>query len=159
MALTERSRSAIYLGLTNVIDDDQAVEEMLSYFPARDVEEPVTKEYFRAEMASMELRIIDRMDDRFDASERKVDGKIDALDRKLDTKIDALEKKLDTKIDALDKKFDEKLTSQIGALDTKIDALDKKFEARFDRMSAYVMGGNVVMLATLAGVIFMALRF
>jgi len=137
VALTERSRSAIYLGLTNVIDDDQAVEEMLSYFPARDVEEPVTKEYFRAEMASMELRIIDRMDDRFDASERKVDGKIDALDRKLDTKIDALEKKLDT----------------------KIDALDKKFEARFDRMSAYVMGGNVVMLATLAGVIFMALRF
>ncbi len=128
MALTEKSRSALYQGLTTIIGD-QAVEEMLSYFPARDVEEPVTKEFLRAEMndlrvemsdlrtelASMEIRVIDRMD---------------------------------TKLDALD----QKLTS-------KIDALDQKFGAKFDRLSAYAIGGNVATAATLAGVIFMALRF
>jgi len=93
MALTERNRSALYQGLTTVIDEE-AVEEMLSYFPARDVEEPATKEFLRAEtallrtelkddmtvlrtelkddmavlrteMAAMELRIDDRMDERF----------------------------------------------------------------------------------------------
>lgn len=71
MALTERSRSALYQGLTTVIDEE-AVQEMLSYFPARDVEEPATKELLRSEMAelrtemaAMELRMNDRMDERF----------------------------------------------------------------------------------------------
>ena len=53
MALTQRSRTPIYQGLTQLIQDDQAVEEMLSYFPSRDVEEPVTKEFVRAEMADL----------------------------------------------------------------------------------------------------------
>jgi len=53
MALTQRSRSAIYAGLSDVITDPQAVEEMLAYFPARDVEEPVTKEFLRAEMSDL----------------------------------------------------------------------------------------------------------
>ncbi|MGI8709476.1 MAG: hypothetical protein ACR2LA_00555 [Acidimicrobiales bacterium] len=43
-----RSRSTIYQTFTTLIDDEEAVEEMLSYFPARDVEEPVTKEFLRA---------------------------------------------------------------------------------------------------------------
>ena len=45
MALTERSRSALYQGLTDLIEDEVAVGELLSYFPARDVEEPATKEF------------------------------------------------------------------------------------------------------------------
>ena len=53
MSLTERSRAALYQGLITVIDDEQAVEEMMSYFPARDVEEPVTKEFLRAELADL----------------------------------------------------------------------------------------------------------
>ena len=53
MALTQRSRTALYQGLTQLIQDDQAVEEMLSYFPSRDVEEPVTKEFVRAELAAL----------------------------------------------------------------------------------------------------------
>src|SRR5699024_1734876 len=35
---------------SELVDDEQAVEEMLSYFPARDVEEPVTKDILRAEL-------------------------------------------------------------------------------------------------------------
>ncbi len=56
MALTEKNRSALYLGLSHVIDEE-AVEEMLSYFPARDVEESVTKEFLRAELAELEMRL------------------------------------------------------------------------------------------------------
>lgn len=44
MSLTERSRHKLYETFTDLIDDEKAVEEMLSYFPARDVEEPVTKD-------------------------------------------------------------------------------------------------------------------
>ena len=57
MALTQRSRTALYQGLTQLIQDDQAVEEMLSYFPSRDVEEPVTKEFVRAEIADVRAEI------------------------------------------------------------------------------------------------------
>ena len=71
MALTERNRSALYQGLSTIADEE-AVQEMLSYFPARDVEEPVTKEFLRAELSgvessirtdisAMELRLNDRI--------------------------------------------------------------------------------------------------
>lgn len=50
MALSERSRSEFYQALSSLVSQE-AIGEMLSYFPARDVEEPVTKEFLRAESA------------------------------------------------------------------------------------------------------------
>lgn len=50
MPLTERSRHKLYETFTALIDDEKVVQEMLSYFPARDVEEPVTKDFLRAEL-------------------------------------------------------------------------------------------------------------
>ena len=52
MPLTKRSRHKLYETFTALIDDETAVQEMLSYFPARDVEEPVTKDFLRAELQS-----------------------------------------------------------------------------------------------------------
>ena len=52
MPMTERSRHKQYETFTALIDDETAVQEMLSYFPARDVEEPVTKDFLRAELQS-----------------------------------------------------------------------------------------------------------
>lgn len=50
MAISEKSRSALYQALSPIAGEEP-VSEMLSYFPARDVEEPVTKEFLRAELA------------------------------------------------------------------------------------------------------------
>ncbi len=61
MALSERSRSVLYQGLVTIVEDEQAVQEMMSYFPARDVEEPVTKDFLRAELGQMEGRLVDRI--------------------------------------------------------------------------------------------------
>jgi len=72
MALSERSRSVLYQGLVTIVEDEQAVQEMMSYFPARDVEEPVTRDFLRAElnqlraemradMGHLEGRLIDRI--------------------------------------------------------------------------------------------------
>ena len=47
--LSEKSRSTIYQGLAPVVGD-VAIAEMLSYFPARDIEEPVSQEFLRAEL-------------------------------------------------------------------------------------------------------------
>ncbi len=125
MALTEKSRSALYQGLTTIIDNQQAVEEMLSYFPARDVEEPVTKEFLRAEMNDLRVEMSDLRVEMSDLRTEMASMEIRIIDR----------------------------------MDTKLDRLDQKFGAKFDRLSAYAIGGNVATAATLAGVIFMALRF
>ena len=57
MARTERSRSARYQGLTDLIEDEVAVGELLSYFPARDVEEPATKEFVATQMAELRMEL------------------------------------------------------------------------------------------------------
>ena len=57
MALTERSRSALYQGLTDLIEDEVAVGELLSYFPARDAEEPATKEFVAAQIADVRVEL------------------------------------------------------------------------------------------------------
>jgi hypothetical protein len=44
----------LFQGLASIAGEE-AVNEMLSYFPARDVEEPVTREFLRAELS--ELRV------------------------------------------------------------------------------------------------------
>ncbi len=56
MAISEKSRSALYQGLVPIAGEE-AVGEMLSYFPARDVEEPVTKEFLNAEIAGIRTEI------------------------------------------------------------------------------------------------------
>ncbi len=51
MSLSQKSRVALYQGLSGLIPDEDAVEEFLSQFPSRDLDEPVTKDYHRAETA------------------------------------------------------------------------------------------------------------
>jgi hypothetical protein len=53
MSLSQRSRSVIYDGLNRIIEDQEAVEELMSHFPARDLDEPVSKEFHRAETATL----------------------------------------------------------------------------------------------------------
>jgi hypothetical protein len=52
MAMSAKTRSTIYQGLQPIVGEE-AVGEMLSYFPARDVEEPATKEFVRAEIEAL----------------------------------------------------------------------------------------------------------
>ncbi len=65
MAMTERSRNTLYRGLCDVIDDEEAVGEMLAQFPARQIDEPATKgdvsateERLRAEIADVRTEIV-----------------------------------------------------------------------------------------------------
>lgn len=53
MSLTQKSRTEIYRALSELGADPDAVEELLSHFPSRDLDEPVTKEFHRAESATL----------------------------------------------------------------------------------------------------------
>jgi hypothetical protein len=52
MALSEKHRSSIYQGLLQFLGEEEA-QALLSQFPARDLDEPVTKEFVRAEIADL----------------------------------------------------------------------------------------------------------
>lgn len=56
MTLSARDRAALYEQLSTVVDP-KAVEAMLSHFPARDLEEPITREFLRAEMANLRAEL------------------------------------------------------------------------------------------------------
>jgi hypothetical protein len=57
MATTARSRSVLFRGLSDLIDDEEAVGEMLSYFPARDADEPASKDFIDARLSQMDARL------------------------------------------------------------------------------------------------------
>ena len=76
MALTNKSRTAIYNALTDIIEEE-ALEEMLTNFPAREIDEPVTRDYMAAQMSQMrtemvqaESRIITTMEARLSSQTR-----------------------------------------------------------------------------------------
>ena len=52
MALSNKHRSSVYRGLAPVIGEEE-VEALLSQFPARELDEPATKEFVRAEIAGL----------------------------------------------------------------------------------------------------------
>jgi hypothetical protein len=56
VAISEKSRSALYQGLVPIAGEE-AVGEMLSYFPARDNDEPASKEFVRAEIAGLQAEM------------------------------------------------------------------------------------------------------
>jgi hypothetical protein len=59
MSLSQKSRTAIYEALSRFGTDPAAVEEFLSHFPSRDLDEPVTKEFHRAETATLRAEMAD----------------------------------------------------------------------------------------------------
>ncbi len=56
MAMTERSRSTLYRKLSELLDEEEAVGQMLSYFPTRDADEPATKAHLDALVSQMDAR-------------------------------------------------------------------------------------------------------
>lgn len=60
MALTERNRNALYQGLTRTIGDEEAVEAMLSQFPAGEGDKLATESFVRTEIAGLEARMGER---------------------------------------------------------------------------------------------------
>jgi chromosome segregation ATPase len=107
--MTERSRSALYQGLSTVVDEE-AVQEMMSFFPARDVEEPVTKEFLRAEMADLRAQMAELR-----AEMAELRAEMADLRTELRAEMAALELRLNDRIDA---KFNRVIGANIASVVT-----------------------------------------
>lgn len=119
MALSSRSRAAIYTGLSELIEED-AVEDMLTNFPAREVDEPVTRDFLDARLAEVEARIIGRVDQRFAA----VDEKFAAIDKRFA---------------AIDERFSG-ITERFSAVDEKFAELSRQMDEKFASNLRWTVG-------------------
>ena len=52
MALKAKSRSTLYDKLSPIVGDEEVVDDLLAQFPARDIDEPITRDHMRAEFAT-----------------------------------------------------------------------------------------------------------
>ena len=71
MALSAEARSTLYQTLSPLVGE-KAIEEMLSNFPARDVDEPVTKEHLDLRFAQVDVRFAE-LHDEFTARFAQID--------------------------------------------------------------------------------------
>ncbi len=139
MGLTERSRSALYQGLSSIVDE-AAVEEMLSYFPARDIDEPVTTNHLRVEMSDMRTELHVEMA---------------GLRTELRDEIAELRTEVATELNDKITGLRSDLKADMTELELRMnDRLDDKFRSMF----ALTIGANVATVVTIAMVIFAAIR-
>lgn len=56
MAISQKHRASIFLKLSPTLGEEET-EALLSHFPARDLDEPVTKEFVQVEIATVRTEI------------------------------------------------------------------------------------------------------
>ncbi|HEV7721647.1 MAG TPA: hypothetical protein VGO60_10195 [Iamia sp.] len=58
MSLSERSRAILYRRLTTIIEDEEAVGEMLTQLTAVEAEQVATKDFVRAEVGDLRAEML-----------------------------------------------------------------------------------------------------
>lgn len=134
MALSARNRTILYEHFTQTIQDPEAVEQMLSYFPARDAEEPLTREYLDARLAEAQLAIetnLDRrMEERFAMQWAVIEARFDQVDARF-AQIDARFAQIDKRLDQMDQRHE----ALLRTLDGRFDQVDGRFGRLEDRVT------------------------
>ncbi len=138
MAMSERTRSKLHQGLRGMMDDDEeAIGEVLSHFPARDVEEPATKELIQTEVALLRVDIAQ--------SESRLRGELGSVRSELKSDI----ARLDTSIAGLRTE----LKGDIAGLHNDIAGLRTEVKDEIHSALRWTIGT----MLTLAALIFAAL--
>lgn len=89
--------------------DEEAVGEMLSFFPARDVEEPVTKEFVRAELVVLRSEVQAEIA----ATRAEVKDEIAATRAEMKAEIAATRAELKDEISELERRLADGLRAEI----------------------------------------------
>ena len=164
MALTEKSRATLFQGLSRIIDEE-AVEEMLSYFPARDVEESVTKEFLRAELAELEMRLSESLRSELQSEVGSFRGEVQELRgefrSELQSEVGSLRSELQSEVGSLRSELQSEvgslrseLQSEVGSLRSEMRAMRSELR---DEMRRTVLI-NIGTLVAFAAVIITAVR-
>ena len=86
----------------------------------------------RSDIYESEHRVIERVDERFDAQDRRMDARFDAQNTRFDARFDTQ----DARFDAQDARIDVRFDTQDARFDARFDTQDARFDARFDTQDA-----------------------
>jgi len=139
MALSERSRSVLYQGFMTVVEDEQAVQEMMGYFPARDLEEPVTRDFLHAELSGMRTELVE-----FKSEMR---AEMAAFKDEMRAEMASFKDEMRAEMAA----FKDEIRVELS---TQLDAMRAEFRSELHR----VFGWNLAAFVSLAAVIVAAVR-
>jgi hypothetical protein len=142
VALSTKHRSSIYQNLSPLLGEEET-EAMLSQFPARDLDEPVTKEFVRAEIADVRAEI-EALRGELHVEIAGVRGEIDALRGELHVEIAGVRGEnagLRGEIEALR-----------GELHAEIAGLRAEMNDRFREQMKWMAGAMTVGMGLAAGI-------
>lgn len=108
MALTHKHRAALYEGLSGIVDEE-AVDEMLAYFPTRDGDEPINRDFLRAEMSDLRTELRGEMAD----LRTELRGEMSDLRTELRGEMSDMETRL---VDRIDTKFNQVIAANLATL-------------------------------------------
>ena len=108
MALSEKHRRKIYDYLVPELGEE-TTSEMMSYFPARDVEEPVTKEFMTGELALVRMEFHDEIAE----LRTEMRSEIAELRTEMRTEIAGLRTEMRSEIAGLRTEFVQTLSSEL----------------------------------------------
>ena len=119
MALTHKHRAALYEGLSGIVDEE-AVDEMLAYFPTRDGDEPINRDFLRAEMSDLRTELRGEMADlrtelRGEMADLRTElrGEMSDLRTELRGEMSDMETRL---VDRIDTKFNQVIAANLATL-------------------------------------------
>ena len=135
MALSTRHRSSIFQTLSPILGEEEA-EAMLSQFPARDLDEPVTKEFVRAELADT------RAERRAEIAD--VRAEVGGLRAELRAEI------ADVRAEVGELRGE--LRSEIGQVRAEIAQLEARINDRFREQTMWMAGTMAVGMGLAAGI-------
>jgi chromosome segregation ATPase len=140
MALSHKARSEAYEGLRSIMSE-QSADDLLAHFPARDLDEPVTREFLRAELADVRSEIAE-----LDA---RLSTQLAEVDNRLSTHLAEVDKRLSTHLAEVDKRLSTQLAEVDKRLSTQIALLPNEIATRYTRQTATVLAAITVATAIL----------
>jgi hypothetical protein len=138
VALTEHHRNALYQGLTQAVGDEEAVAAMLSELPAREADEPATKDFVRAELATQLAAQELRMDEKL-ATKDFVHAEIAGVRKDMEVGFAEVR----TEISEVERRLTERIIDAVSDLKTYVH----------EEMRRYMLWNYGALLALLAAVV------
>jgi uncharacterized protein involved in exopolysaccharide biosynthesis len=150
VALSEKHRSSIYLTLAPMLGEEEA-EALLSQFPARELDEPVTKEFVRAEIAGVRAEIAGV---RTEMAEMKAElsGDIAGLRTELSGDIAGLRTELEGSIAGLRTELEGSIAGLRTELEGSIAGLRTELYDRLRQQTMWMAGALVAGMGVASGI-------
>ena len=146
MALSTRHRSSIFQTLSPILGEEEA-EAMLSQFPARDLDEPVTKEFVRAELADTRAEL------RAELADTRAELRAEIADTRAELRAEIADVRseiADLRTEVSDLRGE--VRSEIGLVRAEIAQLEARINDRFREQTMWMAGTMAVGMGLAAGI-------